>query len=829
MRLTLLFLLLFTGFSIHAQVLKGVVFDSEGYPIPFARVGITNSTYATLTNGEGKYQLELKPGTHFLQISANTYETLSDTIVMNSDGIQHDFVLNPQGYELQETVITARSRKDLAKEIMQHVIDQRKDWEKAIETYDCNLYAFTGIELEVTDSIERDSVISKKKMNIAELYTHSFVKGGNVYKDSILGNIDLSDKARNTGSVSVQVSMGDESLQTLNAPESNPYLFVQGLKSADINLFKNQLDKEQLSFRPLISPLAYNALVYYSFNLEGTFFDENKREINKITVIPRFREEALYSGTLYIANDNFHVLSADLEINKASLSYFKELHLLIDFTEDGDKLYPNRREYNYVIKEGRKKYNGQIRSTVTNYQFEDAQVKPNFWLSEQIDHPNAYDRDSLFWVDKRPFTLKTEELKFIHEQDSITKYYESEEYLKHADSTYNTLSVWDFLFNGVGFRNTFKKQEIFITGLIGQVVPFGVGGYRHRLSGSYSKGLKNGMQFDIRPTIDYGFYNKDLKGEVEVDWLYNPLRFSKIHLMGGDIYDFVTNYQSIQGTFSPANRVRNQKFEIAHSFEVTNGLYLKTGVFFSNRRNISGIAYPSWVEYFGSAFSTPTYFDDYSVFVSEIGLEYHFRQKYLIQRKQKIITADKWPVVNLTYKKGIPGLMGGQSDFDFAELRVKDEINLKALGSSQFKLTTGTFLRKKDLRLIEYKYFRTSDFFFSNPLNSQQLLDTLLSTSNSYMQINFIHHFEGFFLNKVWGLNRLKLEETIGGSFLGIPDAHFAQAELYVGLERKIRIKKQVFKVGVYAVTADNSFDSMKFTYKFGINFYDSFYKKWDY
>jgi hypothetical protein len=149
---------------------------------------------------------------------------------------------------------------------------------------------------------------------------------------------------------------------------------------------------------------------------------------------------------------------------------------------------------------------------------------------------------------------------------------------------------------------------------------------------------------------------------------------------------------------------------------------------------------------------------------------------------------------------------------------------------SEFKFAAGSFLRKQDLRLIEHKYFRTSDkFFFSNPLNSQQLLDTALNTSNSYISFNAIHHFNGFFLNKVWLLNRLKLEETVGGSFLAIPDAHFVQAELYAGLERVIRIRKQRFKVGVYAVTAASSFSKADVQLKVGINFYDSFRRKWDY
>jgi len=824
--LLLSLILLICSFS-NAQTLKGVVYDSEGESIPFARIGISKSTYATLSNGEGKYQLQLTTGTVILEISSSTYETLIDTIEIKEGVQEMSFTLNPIGLELEEAVVTAKTRRNRGMEIMKKVIDQRQEWENAIADYDCNLYAFTGLELEVKDSIVRDSVISKKKLNIAELYTHSYVKNGLNYKDSILGMVDLSEKGQNTAEVVIEVS-ADESLQVKNAPETNPYLFVQGLETADINLFRNQMDREQLTQRPLISPLAYNAFVYYYFVIDGTFFNEKGREIAKIQVVPRFREEALYSGMLYIDNQMFTVISADLQINKDAMNYFRELHILIDYDSISGRIAPVRREYAYVIKEGREIYHGQIRSYVDHYTFGKPEVKSNFWLSAQIDDPNAYDRDSSYWLALRPFELKDSEIRFIHEQDSIAKYHASEEYLKQKDSTYNTLNVWDFLFNGIGFRNTFKKQEIYIGGLINQVVPFGVGGYRHRLGGSYSKGFKNNMQLDIDPVIDYGFLNKDLKGEVTVGWLYNPRRFSRVEIMGGDIYDLVTSYQSIQGTFAPANRVRNQKFEINHSFEVVNGLYLKTGIFYSNRKNISGIEYPSWVDYFGN-FSTPSNFENYSIFMTEIDLEYHFRQKYLMKKNQKIITGNKWPTVNLTYKKGVPQLLGGQSDFDFLEFRVRDQIQLKALGNSEFKLTTGAFVRKKDLRTIEYKYFRTSDFLFSNPLNSQQLLDTLLSTSNNYLQFNFIHHFEGFFLNKIWGLNRLKLQETVGGSFLAIPDADFVQAELYAGLERQFRIKKQLFKVGFYAVTAASSLDKMQFTYKFGINFYDSFYKKWDY
>ena len=62
-----------------------------------------------------------------------------------------------------------------------------------------------------------------------------------------------------------------------------------------------------------------------------------------------------------------------------------------------------------------------------------------------------------------------------------------------------------------------------------------------------------------------------------------------------------------------------------------------------------------------------------------------------------------------------------------------------------------------------------------------------------------------------------------------VPESNFTQVEFYVGLERMFRIRKQLFKIGFYAVASDNNFESAAIRYKFGINFYDSFRNKWDY
>jgi hypothetical protein len=494
-----------------------------------------------------------------------------------------------------------------------------------------------------------------------------------------------------------------------------------------------------------------------------------------------------------------------------------------------EKLVPTRREFIYNIKEGKTLINGLIRLNHSDYKFKVDDSKRNFWLETATYSDDAFDKDTSFWNSKRPFTLKDIETKFMHEQDSIISYHESDEYMRKNDSIRNKFKLLNVIFGGFGHVNSFKKYEFYVSGLVEQIVPFGVGGYRHRLNVRYSKEFKNGKAFSVNPFIDYGFLNKDVKGSFGGSYTYNPKRFSRIEFELGDVYDFVTNYQNIQGTFAPGNRVRNKKFEVSHRHEVINGLYLKAGIQYSNRQSIDSLKYPDWFSDFG-IFSKPQSFEGYKIFMTTINMEYHFKQKYLIRKNKKQVLGSPWPVLYLDYKKGIPRIFGAQSNFDYLELRAHDEIKLNTLGVSELKFISGMFLHKKDLRLIEHRFFRTSDrLFFSNPINSLQLLDTALNTANSFMQFNYIHHFNGFFLNKVWLINKLKLEETVGGGFLIIPDSKFAQIEFYVGLERKFRFRKEVFKIGFYAVTADNTFEKASLNFKIGVNFFNSFSQKWDY
>jgi hypothetical protein len=734
--------------------------------------------------------------------------------------------------EIEEVHIIPKTKKQRGKEIMKKVIAQREFYGDQLKNYSVETYCFTTLDKEKEDTL-KDNVSETERIDQLEWNATSYYKANGNYKDVFHGYLDCSKKIQTVIGSDVGTSkfnlMGEESIMPNYALSTNPFLFIKGYKESDINLYSNLIYAPTICERPIISPLHSNAFIYYTFYLENVKLNQFNQTVYEIRIDPIFDNEALFQGTLYIVDKSFTISEYDLIVNSSVLNFFKSMQIKGNYELNDTFLFPTIREFNYVTNEGKLLIFGNSQINYFNFNKVVEEKSANFWTE-----PITYDDQALlqqrsYWDSIRPIKLTTRDSLFIANHDSLFKVQTSDTFLLRKDSIYNTISILNVLWNGIGFKNTLKGNSLWISSLAAQVVPLGVGGYRHRLYFKYNKKFKNGKKIFIEPLIDYGFTNHDVKGELTLAYLYNPDRSSRIQVKGGDIYDFINSYQSIVGTWGPGNRVRNQKIELTHRMELVNGLYLENSYLYSTRSSIQGIKYPSWVDGFGT-FAEPTPFEGYKISLLTTEFEYRHHQKYLIQNKRKVVLGSKWPTVAAKFNLGIPNLFGGQSNFGLLEFRISDERKLRTFGDLFFKLTFGQFMYKNDLRVIEHKYFRTSDYyFFSNPTNSMQSLDTNMNTSSSYLQCNAIHHFNGFFLNKIWGINKLKLEESVGGGILTIPNTKYIQTEVYVGLERKFRIRKDLMKFGIYLISANSSHAPHSFRLKIGINNYDPFRSKWAY
>ncbi|GAB4131558.1 MAG: DUF5686 and carboxypeptidase regulatory-like domain-containing protein [Bacteroidia bacterium] len=841
----------------YAGVVKGVIRDTTGQPIPYVAVVVKNSTYGVNSNLNGAYFLELKPGRYTLVFSQLGLQTQEHSVsITDEKPVILNITMNTESRMLSQVVIKATGDRDMGKEIMKKVIDHRSEYWDKVQNYKCNTYQKSSLEKiliekpgadtipvkpkeEPKDTTKRkgkgkdelEEVIKNKQLNLIESVSETYFKRPNTFKENIFAYHDFAEKKRpNNGGTSRGFDYGEHEIAPVQYYSENPYLLISDAQSIDFNFYKNQIEAPALCSRPLLSPAAATAFVSYRFDLLSTFVSDGKK-IHKIGVNPLFREDALFNGVMFIEDSSWAIISVNLNINPGVLLYCKDFSVIQDYSEVQAGIYlPVRREFIYTIREGKYNIIGNMRVDHSNYEVNIA--IPEKLFNDEVKHyaVDAFDKDSAYWSEKRTIQLDEKELKYIHTVDSLAAYYESEKYLASLDSSFNKITFWSFVLYGVGHRNRARGNEFYFEPLVAQIVPFGVGGYRHRLGGYYNHDFTNGMTLETNGQIDYGFMNKDVRGKVGAGLTYLPKRFVRTYVRFGDFYDMINNFSSLTTIFSRSNWVRCKEFSVAQRMEITNGLFGELTLEYSDQIPLTGMQLEQWSTELFDTLNTPTAFQRYTKTEVRLEVKYRFRQKYIIKKNRKIILGSKYPEIRFLYRKGIPDLFNSEVNFDYIEFSSIDEMKFGRFGTSSWNVLAGAFINKKNLRILEHKYFRGSDsFIFTDPLRSFQLLGPRLSTADYFLRINYIHHFEGAFGSKVPLFNKLKITSAVGGGVLMIPAVGFYHQEFFVGLERIIRIKKQLFRIGAFAVTADNTLSKAAITYKVGISFYNSFTRKWSY
>jgi hypothetical protein len=869
----LLLLLLTISATLSAGVVKGTVRDTTGAPLPYITVGVKNSTKGVNTNLSGAYFIELAAGNYTLVFSQLGFITQEKEVsVAEGKPVILDVVMRPQTRTLNTVTITTKGDRDKGREIMKKVIDNRPDYWNRVNTYQCRTYQKASLEKVSKKPEKRDSALARleqqwqkdtadentsekkrkrkeaeyqamqealkdQRLNLIETVGETFFRAPFTFKENIIAQNDFTQqKTREEGSyvvndgTSLTVQYGEYEMAPVATIADNPYLLVNDAPAADFNFYRNQIDAPMICNRPLLSPAASTALLNYRFEFIATF-NENGKQIHKIAVNPLFKADALFSGFIFVEDSSWAIVSVNLSVNTAVLIFCKEFNVIQNYSEVQPGVYlPVRREFSYTIIDEEFNVIGNVRMDHSQYK---VNVEfPRGLFNNEVKHfeDDAFDKDSTFWASNRTLQLDEKELAFIQDADSVQAYFGSMEYIEESDSLFNRINIWSFLINGVGHRNSVKGYEFYFAPLAEQIVLLGVGGYRHRLIGSYSKRFDNGRQIETEGMFDYGPTNRDLRAKAGIGYTYNPKRFMRTFIRGGDFYEQINPFTSFVDLFSLGNWARTREFSVAQRVEIVNGLFGEVTFEFSDQSPILNMELRPFWDSIYSALAPPVTFQRY--IKSEVRIEFRYRhkQKYVIKKNRKIILGSKYPELRVFYRKGIPGLLGSEVNFDYLEVGTFDDLRLKRFGTSHFNVQYGIFLNKASLRRLEYRYFRGSEIlFFVAPLQSFQLLgERMMFTNTSFFRFNYIHHFDGAFGSKIPLLGRLKITMAVGGGTLIIPENNFYHQEVFAGFERVITLWGQPFRLGFFAVTADNTLNDPVVTWKIGVGVFNPFTRKWN-
>ncbi len=817
----LLFGLLLLSLTVFCQdfyKLRGYVYSQSNEPVVGAAIRFVNGNTGTISDQQGKYEIKLLEGLNRISVSAMGYQTEVFEVVADKDVAKNIFLKIDQK-QLEEVVIKIKKR-DYSYEVIKKVIENKAAILNQYQNYKAKVYI---------KSIEKiESKIVKKKDEDLPPDPEDALKTAIIpksKKDSIPNlNIFECQLVRHQSNTGQQ----KEEREAVKKIGDQGTLFFKSVTDGEFDLYRNHQKIAKIGDNEITSPLSDLTFLSYKFQLLKYYF-EGQDKIYQIKVIPREAGNALYEGTIEILEDSWTLRSVDLKLTKRGLLRYDEFAFKQEFVNIENRWIVAKTVYNWKIKEGDTKKIGTTEVIQSGYEFDLLLPKRFFGDEVGLTTDNAYKRDSTFWQSIRPHPLTKDEQLVIKEKERLEILQNSKVYLDSVDKVYNRLTLAKIAYLGMGYINRVQKTTWFFEPIISLFDPLVIGGWRMRYGFGFYKRFENRKQISLNTNLTYGFRNQDLKGQMRLNYFYNPVKQSSINLSIGSGFNVINGAATIADIVRRDNFYQNKFVSVTHRTEYFNGFYTNVNAFYEIRSDLSDFKFSESGDRLfpnNSARLFPTSY----VYKTSFGIEYTPRQLYLREPNEKIILGSKYPTFRIDLERAWP--MAGQNNNVYTQLTAsaKQTFNVGVFGTSEYKISGGTFLDTTRLAVMDYKYIRGGDpYIFAPAMLAYQLIPKTFPVFDWYFESHFVHQFNGYFTSKIPLLNRTKIREMVGAGLLYVPERKYQYSEVYFGLNRVFKIGRDRLRLGCYYVVAQSNDFGLRNGFKISFESYDINRNTWSF
>lgn len=769
-----------------SYALTGRVTDTHGEALPYVAVYVKGTTRGTATNIEGRYTLELQPGTYDIVYQMIGYVQRLEHVDLTSGPKTIDVRLSSTVLEQKEVTIT--DGEDPAYEVIRQAIKKRKYYRDQVDAYSCDVY-IKGLQ----------RVTEHPKKILGQVVDEE----GDI--DSITGIVYLSESVSKFNYKQPD-KIHEEMVSSKVSGDNKAFSYNQASDML-FNFYDNLIQIDALSERSFVSPISNNALFYYRYHLLGTFFD-GEQMVNKIEVLPKRKSDAVFHGVIYIMENSWRIYSTDLYLTKdAQIDFVDTLIINQQFVpvdKDVWMVFSNKFRFNFGVMGI--KGNGYFVGVNKNYIL-DPDFPKHFFNGEVMKvNDDANKKDTTYWKDTRPVALTHEEEVDYRRRDSLQRIRESKPYLDSLDKKTNKPTFGAIVFTGYTYSNRFRKTSFDISPLITDVSFNTVQGWRGALDLSYNRNWEDNRSLSVSPAFNYGLSNRRINGQIDFSYRYRPVRFERIHFNAGQdavqyndktpIGSFINMLYTLLDEHNYLKLYQKSFAHVDWNRELVNGLMFNAGLEYADRKPLFNSTTYTIVnkenrDYTSNNPLDPLNRDTVAGIVPHQALTFsmtatiRFKQRYYTRPNMKFIIGSKYPAIDIYYRRGLP-VLGAITDYDLVKVRVRDVINLKQLGRFEYYASAGKFLTKKNLPFPDYMHFSGNQTLWSGfVFQSFELLDYYKYSSNSaIVEAHAQENFGGFFLNKLPLIRKLKLNEIAGVNFLMTDQPSSQYLEVFFGLEK---------------------------------------------
>lgn len=738
----LLFLvtLIFAQSSFAQQTkIRGKVTDQlTNEPIPFATVVFKGTTIGANTDMDGNYFLSTDAPGDSILCTLIGYLPVKMRVKKGQDQVIN-MVMKASKMELQEVVIKAGENP--ANIIFREIIKHK------FENDHTNLNSY---QYEVYNKLEFDLTnISDKMKRNKLLKPFAFV----------WDNIDSTE----TNSKPFLPFFISETLSDIyyrSTPSSKQEVIkaskVSGLENASVTQFLGDMYQRvnvydnfiELFGKGFISPASDLGLVYYRYYLlDSAFLDS--QWCYKMKFKPRRPQELTFSGEFWVHDSTFAIKKISMRIaHDANINWVEDMAIVQEYTRV-DTTWMLSRDMlvlDFAARQEGMSFIGRKSTTYRN-------IKINHNIPEEIFkgteiirlNEDALNKTADYWDQHRHDSLAEREQKIYHMVDTIKTL--------PAFKTYVELITLFFTgYKDIGLIELGPYYTVYSRNPIE--------GNRFRVGMRTSDDLSTKIQ--LEGYLAYGLKDERFKymGSAKYKISDKPRQFTGVQYrfdveqLGQSDNAFQDdNILSSLFRRNPATKLNTSRLQkVWYDIEWFPGLSNKVTLTHNAFHPLGNLD----IRYFTSDDKTLVK-NTFQTTQLSVFMRFAYREKFVAGKVDRISLGSEHPIIQINYTKGIKGFLEGDFDYQKLSIRVDDRLKLNPFGYTYWVLSAGKTWGNVPYPLLEIHPGNETYFYDYAAFNMMNFFEFV---SDYYLSGFATHHFDGFFLDKIPLLRKLKWREV---------------------------------------------------------------------
>jgi len=733
----------------NAQLtIKGKVVDINKNPIPFVNVVALNTTDGTVTDIDGEFSFSIKNNKAQLEISFLGYVTQGFTANKKTNYLT--IVLIEDANELQEIVIVTKPQKRLSKKenpayrILKEIWKRKKqNGLDLVNSYQYKKLLTTEVSLNNLDTVFLKNLFKKEYETIIEKlpYNHNGINFTiPLFISEMVSNVYGNNKINQERiDIEAEKSKGIESQGYVFERVSNTFNFI--------DIYKDNFELFKKSF---VSPISSTGFDTYDYVLQDSLVENNKKSYH-IYFFPR-RADLAFEGDFWVADKSFAISKIQMQTNKdINLNFVRKISIQKEFIIKDDSIYlPKKDIYSsdFAFEDEEDEITGLTVKKTTNftdYVF-DKPLAEKFYSDEVIRFkPNQFEKQENYW-------------------DSINK----------NSSKEATYTLIEDVKNDKQIKKISSLINTFSTGYLTVTPGFQIGQYWNAVTSNNVEGTKFKLgfrtfeteddRFRLKGFLGYGTRDEKFKYQLEGKYLLNY----KPRIGIGATYQ--KDVEQLGAKLLNSNGLNADQFDpnalfsrgdnfflsavsrsvVQFDFEVKKNLHVGTS-FAHNQIESAANREEFTVDYLDSNGNLQSKLTDVS---QDFYVAYTpGRNEYGFGIEQRI-GINLYPALVINYRKGYKGLLNGDFNYDKISFNYNHPLLLGKLG-----LLVSTFDGGKTFGVVPLSLLNpipANQTFWITP-GTFSLINYYDFITDAYISGHFEHHFNGFIMNRIPLIKKLKL------------------------------------------------------------------------